>query len=42
MMKKKIKQDSDYITVFEPTLTFKDKLSVLRALNKNIFQELVL
>ena len=34
MMKKKIKQDSDYITVFEPTLTFKDKLSVLRALNK--------
>lgn len=34
MMKKKIKQDSSYLTVFEPTVTFKDKISVLRALNK--------
>ena len=34
MMKKKIKQDSNYLSVFEPTVTLKDKISVLRALNK--------
>ena len=35
MMKKKIKQDSNYLSVFEPTVTLKDKISVLNALNKN-------
>ena len=34
MMKKKIKQDSSYLSVFEPTVTLKDKMSVLSALNK--------
>ena len=34
MMKKKIKQDSNYLPVFEPTVTLKDKISVLSALNK--------
>ena len=34
MMKKKIKQDSNYLSVFEPTVTLKDKISVLNALNK--------
>ena len=33
-MKKKIKQDSNYLSVFEPTVTLKDKISVLNALNK--------
>ena len=33
-MKKKIKQDSNFIKVFEPSLTISDKLSVLKALNK--------
>jgi len=33
-MKKKIKQDSNYLSVFEPTVTLKDKISVLSALNK--------
>jgi perosamine synthetase len=33
-MKKKIKQDSSYLSVFEPTVTLKDKMSVLSALNK--------
>ena len=34
MMKNKIKQDSNYLSVFEPTVTLKDKISVLSALNK--------
>ena len=33
-MKKKIRHDSKYIQVFEPTINFKDKVSVLGALNK--------
>ena len=33
-MKDKIKQDSKFIPVFEPSLSFKDKLSVLSAMNK--------
>ncbi len=33
-MKDKIKQDSKFIPVFEPSLSFRDKLSVLRAMNK--------
>ncbi len=33
-MKKKTKQDSKFIQVFEPSLTLADKLSVFKALNK--------
>ncbi len=33
-MKKKIRHDSKFIQVFEPTINFKDKVSVLGALNK--------
>ena len=33
-MKKKIRHDSKYIQVFEPTINLKDKVSVLGALNK--------
>ena len=33
-MKKKIKQDSKFIPVFEPSVTLKDKLNVLSSLNK--------
>jgi len=33
-LKDKIKQDSKFIPVFEPSLSFKDKLSVLIAMNK--------
>ena len=33
-MNKKIKKDSKFIPVFEPTITIPDKLSVIKALNK--------
>ena len=33
-MKKKTKQDSKFIPVFEPSITLSDKLNVLKALNK--------
>ena len=34
MMRRMTKEDSKFISVFEPTITFKDKVSVLRSLNK--------